>query len=104
MQPLSCRQQNLGNNLVGHPVLYEVMLQVPYLMAPVWEEHVVDAADGESVGGLPVAKVEGALGVLHLVAERVRLQVLSTEVNLKSFVLLSRTQTGPGRAVKQEQE
>ena len=55
------------------------MLQLPYLMAPVWEEHVVDAADGVTVGGLAVAEVEGALGILDLVAERVRLQALQNE-------------------------
>ena len=48
-------------------------------MASVGEEHVVDAADGDPVGGLAVAKVEGALGIFDLVAERVRLQVLERE-------------------------
>ena len=49
------------------------------LMASVGKEHVVDAADGVTVGGLPVAEVEGALGILDLVAERVRLQALENE-------------------------
>ena len=39
----------------------------------------VEAGDGDAVGGLAVAEVEGALGVLHLVPERVRLQALEME-------------------------
>ena len=49
------------------------------LASSVWEEDVVEAGDGDAVGGLAVAEVEGALGVLHLVPERVRLQALEME-------------------------
>ena len=49
------------------------------LASPVGEEDVVEAGDGDAVGGLAVAEVEGALGVLHLVPERVRLQALEME-------------------------
>ena len=49
------------------------------LASSVWEEDVVEAGDGDAVGGLAVAEVEGALRVLHLVPERVRLQALEME-------------------------
>ena len=55
------------------------LVRILSLASPVGEEDVVEAVDGDAVGGLAVAKVEGALGVLHLVPERVRLQALEME-------------------------
>ena len=55
------------------------LVRILSLASPVGEEDVVEAVDGDAVGGLAVAEVEGALGVLHLVPERVRLQALEME-------------------------
>ena len=65
--------------MIANPTILDSIQQCADLTASIGEEDVVDAADGDAVGGLAVAEVEGALGVLHLVPERVRLQALEME-------------------------
>ena len=71
---------------IANPTILDSIRQCADLTASIGEEDVVDAADGDAVGGLAVAEVEGALGVLHLVAERVRLQVLRQRKNVAILI------------------